>query len=702
MARPSPDPAAAPGAGAAGRGGRLRGPGRRLMLVLAVGAGLAWWILVWASLQGTVLLRVPLLDEAFYLRQGAAIAGGELVPPGPFVMSPLYPYLVAGTGSGRLPDERGVLAGGPPVGIRLLQLALWAGTIVVLVLAARRLLPRRLRPLPALLFALYRPAAIYATAVLLEVPLTFLTALALHLLARRAGPARGGTAGEDGPAPGGGATGITPGEAVLVGALLGAGALLRFHLVLLLPVAWYACRTAGGGAATGPGSGRRRWRAAVLLTAVATAVVAPPILHNSLLAGRLAGPSANGGVNLYIGNGPQANGLFVTLAGFDLEEDPAGAAFLSRRLGRPVAGPEEADRIWADLAWREVGEHPLRAVLLWLRKVRLHFVAWEIPQVTPLPFWPVLSPPLRPLVVPYGLLAAGGLTGLALAGWRDRRWRIWSLALAVLVASQSLFFVVSRYRLVLVPALALLTAGAVDRLARLRGRRLLAGAAVALAAAVAVQPWGLGQERSLWRAMSLANAAVRWEHLGGERDLERAESLYRRAVASDPGPPLVWRNLARTQAREGDRVGAEATLEAGIGQARPAWPLERDLIGLLLEQGRLDEALARLGPYLARQPGDREMLHNQVVALARTGQTEAAVAAARRLIEAAPEDPQAYLDLGVLLARSGRPEEAARVFGRGLREDPGNAELRRNLELLDREKGAEGPEGPVAPGAGPP
>ena len=49
-----------------------------------------------------------LLDEEFYLKEGGAIAAGRLVPPHPFVMSPLYAYLVALTGSGRTFDDRGV------------------------------------------------------------------------------------------------------------------------------------------------------------------------------------------------------------------------------------------------------------------------------------------------------------------------------------------------------------------------------------------------------------------------------------------------------------------------------------------------------------------------------------------------------------------------------------------------------------------
>ena len=140
-----------------------------LLLPLALG-----WGLIWRAADRSVLTRVPVLDEAYYLRQGAAIAGGQLLPDEPFVMSPLYPYLVAATGGGRTFDERGVRIGPPPYGLRALQALAWLAIVLLLRRAARRLLPgpRWLAWIPSLLFALYAPAAVFATTALLEIPLT--------------------------------------------------------------------------------------------------------------------------------------------------------------------------------------------------------------------------------------------------------------------------------------------------------------------------------------------------------------------------------------------------------------------------------------------------------------------------------------------------------------------------------------------------
>jgi hypothetical protein len=116
---------------------------------------LTWWGLLWSQLDRSVLTRVPILDEAFYLEEGAAIAGGRLLPEQSFIMSPLYPYLVAVTGSGRQVYATGVRMGAPPVGLRLLQLACWCGILWLLWQAGRRLLPAWAAILPPVMFALY-------------------------------------------------------------------------------------------------------------------------------------------------------------------------------------------------------------------------------------------------------------------------------------------------------------------------------------------------------------------------------------------------------------------------------------------------------------------------------------------------------------------------------------------------------------------
>jgi hypothetical protein len=494
------------------------------------------------------------------------------LPAEPFFMSPLYPYFLAVLGGGRALGRDGFVDR-LPLGVWIVQAALAVGVAWLLYRTARRILlawgrsPRSVRwlaALPAAFYLLYRPTAIFATLTLLEVPLTLLAVLVLERLT--AWTERGS---------------VTAGGAAALGAAIGLATLLRPHAVLLLIPAVMTVGAIAGG--TGP-----RRRALALLLAATGVVLLPVVLFNSISAGRPAGVSLNGGFNLYIGNGPEARGFYTVFADFDFAGDPAGVEFLERKLGRPVAGRAEADAIWAREALRAMGAHPLRAAGLYLKKVWLHFQAWEIDQLTPLAAWAEAAPPLRLLCVPYGLFGALGLSGIAWVGWRERRLRPWTLALGVLVAGQSVFFVVSRYRQVIVPILAL---GAGLLIARpVPWRRRIAAAVGVLLVAVALRPWGLEDVRVRWRALGETNLALRYElraehapeHAAADR--ERAAALYtdaRSLIPDRPEPvcaPLpaisraLWRWSTQGSRRHAGRrrcCATESSCCSGSGARRP-------------------------------------------------------------------------------------------------------------------------------------
>lgn len=637
-----------------------------LIAVLIVSAA---WFAAWRVLDRTPLSRVPVLDEAHYLREGAAVAGGRLVPERPSVMSPLYPYFVAATGSGRELDAHRVRTGPPPWGLRVAQFAMWLGTAWLLLREGRRLLPPTVGWLPALLWLLYRPGAVLAGSALLEVPLTFLATLGLSTAV--AADAKGGVGS------------ASRRRAVLAGICLGLAGLLRGTALLLLVPAALALG----------GAGRRR-RQAMLLGAALLAML-PFTLLNTARLGRPAGPSLNAGINLYIGNAGQANGMFQTFRGLDVGEDPAGRRFLSERLGRPLADDAAADRAWAAEAWRAVKERPGHALGLWGRKLRLHLVAAEIPQISPHAAWTREAPILGLFCVPYGLLAAGGLAGAALALRREPRLRPWAWGLLLIVAVQSLFFVVSRYRLVLVPGLALLTGAAVAAVLRARGRALALAVALSLAAALAVQPWGLDGQLARLAAAGDLNEAVRWSRLADVREAaaaeagmpgperRRAEALFRAATARDPGHPEAWRGLANSLLQSGRDAEALACLREGAARAAPAGDVRRDFVALALRLDDAAGALPVLMHLLREEPRDPDLLHQTVIALSRTGRAAEAEEHARRLAAAAPEDPRGWQDLGVVLARARRFPEARAAFAEGLRRRPDHAGLREQLARLD-------------------
>jgi tetratricopeptide (TPR) repeat protein len=325
--------------------------------------------------------------------------------------------------------------------------------------------------------------------------------------------------------------------------------------------------------------------------------------------------------------------------------------------------------------------HPVRTAGLWLKKVWLHLQGWEIDQLTPLSGWRTAAPALDWLPVPFALLVALGLGGAA--GWWHRvqvRW--WVTAAAALVAGQSLFFVVSRYRLALVPILCLLAVVGGLEILRKNRRALVAS----LLGVLITIPWGLAETRQMWRAQALANEAVRWVDVaaaeGSPEATATALRLYREAVAGQAVGPAPWLGLGNLLIEAGDLTEA-ARILAEAEEVNPGnLTIMKLLLNTYLQMGQTDQALDISGRILARRPRDPDTLHNRTLLLAAKDRSAEAMTLARKLIAAHPGDPRGYIDLGVLLARSGRRQEARQVFQQGLVAVPGHPQLQQNLDLV--------------------
>ena len=464
-------------------------------------------------------------------------------------------------------------------------------------------------------------------------------------------------------------------QAPLLGAALGLAGLLRGTALVLVPVAVVVLLFAGG---------RRGRRDALLMVLVAVAMLLPASLHNSRISGNPVGPTLNAGVNLAVGNGPEANGFYVAVVPGDWRTDPAGRLHLAEQLGRDQVSLAAADSIWAVRARDTAAERPVATAGLWLRKVWLHLQAWEIDQLTPLEGWRRTVPLLGVFVTPWALLVVLALAGVTdLAVRRPAGWWILPVATGSLLAVQSVFFVVSRYRLALLPMLALLAALGCGALLR---RARPAWIAVPLAVLLVV-PWGLGPVQERWQAQALANEALRradlGQALGDTVELARAGDLYREALDRGADGPAPWLGLAAVLQAQDDPDGAAEVLARGILHQDRHLEMRKVLISLLLEQGRSQEALARLQALLAQWPDDADALHNTAILLFQTDRLPEALRHAQRLVATAPDDPRGYNDLGILLARLGRRQEAADVFRRGLVAVPDDPDLAANMELVD-------------------
>ncbi len=143
-------------------------------------------------------------------------------------------------------------------------------------------------------------------------------------------------------------------------------------------------------------------------------------------------------------------------------------------------------------------------------------------------------------------------------------------------------------------------------------------------------------------------------------------------VTEGPLEPQLFAlmGLARAAASRGDRATAASRWQSIIALAPdPAWS-RRQLAGVLLEDGRLDQAWRAIRKNLGQTSETAEDLELGIrIARAKRDQVMVEELGSRLMGVRAAEDAQAHYSAGVAFMRSGRMREAIRAFQRSIELD---------------------------------
>ena len=576
---------------------------------------------------------MPASDAAFHDYWARALVSGDWTPPPdtpdpqvqqtPFFRPPGYPYFLAAAYR---------VLGRSYLAPRILQMGLGILNVLLAFLLARRLF----HPGTGLVFAALMAAYwsfIYFEAEFLEPVLLVTLGLLMTLLlvswlqAPRAG------------------------KAAAAGLCLGLYALTRPNiLVFAAALPLWMLRVAR----RRPGEKRRLWIQFGLLAAVALAVVLTATVRNAVRGRDRVLICSNGGINLYIGNNPAANGIFVEPP----ELRPFRSVFdwsaLVKRLeteaGRPLRHSEVSSKLAraaARFAWR----YPRRALELAWRKTLLFWGPVEIGNNKEDHWERHFSPLLRRLPGNFTAALALALVGLWL--WRrrpadpvgPRTGGPESVALVLLFvfsmfASYLPFFVAGRFRAPIVPFLLLFAAYALSAWWRLvREQRVRAAV------------WSAGAAAVLYVFLG-----VNW---AGHRPQEADYHYFR---------GLAFERLGQTQPAMSELVLA---IRLRPGHA----PTLKLLGGLLLKTGRSSEAAECLDAVARQWPDDAKVRQLHGVALAKTGRLPEAQAEFEEALRLSPDHPDVLFNLGMTLARLGVFERADEILARGLASAPDRPDL---------------------------
>lgn len=487
-------------------------PGRWLWMLFLL--ALALRALTLGLVEADSAMSSPKADSLYFIEWAQSIHERSFLGERLFVQSPLYAYLLAAALG--VTDQ-------PLHAMRVAQVLLGSATVLCIALCAQRLTRDRRASLAAgLLAATYAPFLYYSCLILKETLGIFLLSL-FFLLALEAVERE------------------KPRWWGLSGLALGLFWLVRANApILALPVlagqAW-----------------KRRWAAAGAFLAGLALMVAPLTLRNVLVTGQFALTLASGGSNLYVGNNPQATGMYYTLPG--VSADPRREAQDLVRVSGQMAGRPLSDAASSDFFVRRavefVASEPLAWLRLMLRKTLLYWNAFELPDNYDFGFFAQQLPYLR-FLPQFWMVVTLGLAGLALparnVSARLLRWEALLYMLSVL-----LFYVNARFRVVMVPLLLCGTALALSRLlealeARRAGTVLgilaLCGAAFALTQTSVCDP-----EKARVAAFALARQG---ETLLEEGRLAEAHAVLEKARALNPNDAYAHRGLGELALRRRD------------------------------------------------------------------------------------------------------------------------------------------------------
>ena len=395
---------------------RLRGATADTLAVLA--AALSVRLALLLEISGTPLFLHPPVDAAWHHEWASLVASGDVLAYAPFFRAPLYPWLL---GAWYAVAGSSVQAGA------LLSLAVSVAGCLILHRTALLFTGRRAALAAALCWSLWAPAVFQSSALLIE-PLYITLLISSLFLLRRGGPS-------------------------WAALLMGLAAIARPGALLLIPTLFIP-------------AGRRRYLR--ILPALAPAALVWGV--NALAGDPGVFISSQGGINLYLGNAAEADGMTAFAPrppdGTVVRPDNVWSASV---LGAPRGSSESAvSGYWTERALVSALDDPSRWAALTARKALLLLSPVEIPGNYDLYYMRGSSLVLRVLLLPppwclpfsFILLLLPQMLASGRADGGDRLLSAW---IVLLLAGVLPFFVTGRFRLPSIPFILLLYARRLPR-----------------------------------------------------------------------------------------------------------------------------------------------------------------------------------------------------------------------------------------------
>jgi Flp pilus assembly protein TadD len=601
----------------------------------------------------------PFGDSSHYQKRAEEIVSGDILgTKAYFLGSPLYPYFMAAVYK--------------PFGvnftlIRIIQILIGGLTCVLIYLLTRAIFRKNRHQafVAGLLAAGYGTMAFYDGTLLMTTLELFFVCGSLLLLISSQRLSDG--------------LFLAGGTAFASGVCLGLAGLGRPNILVFAPfgLLWIF-------SGFGKSFLRNRWCQSILFALGCVLAVLPISIRNHVVSDDFVLVSSSFGINLFIGNNAEANGFLSLPSGSDLEvfrlyESSRAAA--QTATGDEDMKPSEVSGYWASRAFDFIAQHPGETARLLLKKVRLFWNHYEIPNLhNKYYIASTYAPSLRWMIVGFGFIAPLALIGILLE-LRKRpvppSVKLCLGFLGIYMCSVVPFFVTARYRIIVVPLLTVFAAAGLWNLAELVKKRRFGWLITAITLGVGAGVWVNRTviESNYW--FSHAIVGTTYAQVAQKRPEQAASYLgtavveLKKAIELSPNAPAPRYYLGVVYQQIGFHSGAIDQFEAALEHQptnRPAREAMKAAQSTYESKG--DEIDIESIPLTPLESAAR---------LQRDGNIIAAESELRRALQEDPQHARAHNDLGIIYLGRNKFDKAIAQYKKGLRYAPDNPVVLHNL-----------------------
>lgn len=485
---------------------------------------------------------------------------------------------------------------------------------------------------------------------------------------------------------------------LLAGIILGISALTIANTLLFAPLAaiwiWYSFRrkedTEPIDNQLAKGGRGKALQGIVLFVVGCLLIIAPVTARNFFVSKEFVLISYNSGINFYVGNNPDYDRTVGIRPGSAWEELFA----LPFKAG--IQKPSERSRFFFRKSWAYISTSPLSYARLIAKKNYLFWTGDEIKRNQDIYYFRNFSSFLKVIIwkyrffaFPFGLLGPLALLGIvfSLRHLGERRLLLVFVFTLTYVLSVVAFFVVSRYRVPVIPFLLMFAAYGVSQwleAIRYRRYRVILLYIISLAVLIVFLNFKVGE-------MNMEGDAEVHYNLGYAYAIKK---MYVNSIVESQKAIELNPNYFEAHCNLGSSYATKGLFDDAIDEYRRALEIRpdrndvrNDLSKVLIKENRYDEAIVELKKIVEALPKDKVAYFQLGFVYGRKGAYNEAIKAYKKSLALDSNQPNVHYNLAFTYGMNGMVDEAMRENKMALKLRPNYVEAMNNLAIEYTDKG---------------